>query len=438
MVRKISDFAGDDSDDDDDVDDEGCDCETAGSRPPFPSQRRRRRPNDHRLNPYPTVKTNNGLVADDQLNQLREHVFVWKATAAAAMATVTAISDAADANSRTDADSDAAVDRASHETGRRPKENAENQTARAVACRGGRVGGGEIENIMEEGMLEDGRGKEPGLASQETAPSALGPSSSESSAHSSIRATIPESRDAACRNDEGQRPPSRGGGGSGSARENTGTNVGYPGEACETNADAENCDGKPEETSNASRGVRGSAIFAGTGAHERKGRRRSAAITAATVEAAKLAVRMRRLVPAAAAVAVVAGRGRGQRQGRGRGHGRPLSPGARVAKTPFFSLLSSSSAVGANARARCSPAERRAAMKPMVPTTRPGYNDAPENPRTYDLDDRFLRAYLQRRFERERLPLLFAVRSGSRRHQYTVCNAFEIAKRQGARMPPVV
>ncbi|CAM9670018.1 unnamed protein product, partial [Laminaria digitata] len=122
-----------------------------------------------------------------------------------------------------------------------------------------------------------------------------------------------------------------------------------------------------------------------------------------------------------------------------RGRARPLSPGARVARTPFFSLLSSSSAVGANARARCSPAERRAAIKPVVATARPGdNNNATERPRTYDLDDRFLRAYLQRRFERERLPRLFAARSGSKRHRYTVCNAFEIAKRQGARMPPVV
>ena len=440
MVRKISDFAGDDND----GDEEDCDSDTAGSRSPFPSQRRRRRTNDHRLNPYPTVKTNNGLVADDQLSQLREHVFVWKATAtataaaAAATSATEAISDAADANSRTDADSDAAVDRASHETGRWQKENAENQTARAVERRGGSVGGGEVETIVEEGMLEDGRGKGQGLAPEGTAPSALGPLSSESSAHSSIRNTISESGDAACSNGEGQRHPSKGGDGGGSARENTGANVGNQDEARGTNANTENRDGKPKGTLKASRGVRGSATFAGTGVHERKGRRRSAAITAATAEAAKLAVRMRRLMPAAAAVAVVAGRGRGQGQGRGRGHGRPLSPGARVAKTPFFSLLSSSSAVGANARARCSPAERRAAIKPVVATTRLGDNNAPENPRTYDLDDRFLRAYLQRRFERERLPRLFAVRSGSSRHRYTVCNAFEIAKRQGARIPPVV
>ena len=77
------------------------------------------------------------------------------------------------------------------------------------------------------------------------------------------------------------------------------------------------------------------------------------------------------------------------------------------------------------------------AKKPVVATARPGDN-AVDRPRAYDLDDRFLRAYLQRRFERERLPLLFAARSRSSRHRYTVCNAFEIAKRQGARIPPAV
>lgn len=56
----------------------------------------------------------------------------------------------------------------------------------------------------------------------------------------------------------------------------------------------------------------------------------------------------------------------------------------------------------------------------------------------YDLHDKFLRTYLQRQFERERLPLLFAARSKSRLHGYTINSAFDMARKQAARMPSLL
>lgn len=48
----------------------------------------------------------------------------------------------------------------------------------------------------------------------------------------------------------------------------------------------------------------------------------------------------------------------------------------------------------------------------------------------------FRRVYLQRRFEQERLPLLFAARSSkSALHRYTVTSPFEMTKKQAAHMP---
>ncbi|CAM9669948.1 unnamed protein product, partial [Laminaria digitata] len=148
--------------------------------------------------------------------------------------------------------------------------------------------------------------------------SGLAPSLSDRSAHSSsTHDKGPEAGEAAHSDNEGQRPPSVAGGGSGggggSARENTGASVGEPSEARLTNDDntTENRGGNPEGISKkVSRRIQGPATSMGRrGVHESKGRRRAAAITAAALEAAKLAVKMRRLVPAAAAVAAVAGQG---------------------------------------------------------------------------------------------------------------------------------
>ncbi|CAM9669878.1 unnamed protein product, partial [Laminaria digitata] len=94
MVYKISDFAGDDNDDDDDEDDDG--------------------------EPL-AVKTNNVLETDAQLDQLRDHIILWKATASAAAAN-TATSDT---HTCADAGADAAADTEAHEA-RRPEKNAEN------------------------------------------------------------------------------------------------------------------------------------------------------------------------------------------------------------------------------------------------------------------------------------------------------------------------
>ena len=55
-----------------------------------------------------------------------------------------------------------------------------------------------------------------------------------------------------------------------------------------------------------------------------------------------------------------------------------------------------------------------------------------------DPNDRFLRVYLQRRFESERLPRLFSARSKSRSRGYAVNDAFEMVRKQVGRMPRVV
>lgn len=58
-----------------------------------------------------------------------------------------------------------------------------------------------------------------------------------------------------------------------------------------------------------------------------------------------------------------------------------------------------------------------------------------ERQKEYDLNDRYLRVLMQRTFESERLPFLFAARSSSRLHRYTVNDAYEMARKQAARMP---
>lgn len=68
----------------------------------------------------------------------------------------------------------------------------------------------------------------------------------------------------------------------------------------------------------------------------------------------------------------------------------------------------------------------------------PYEEDVVERQRRYDLNDRFLRVLLQRKFECERLPFLFAARSRSRLHGYSVNDAYEMAKKQAARMPPLI
>lgn len=66
------------------------------------------------------------------------------------------------------------------------------------------------------------------------------------------------------------------------------------------------------------------------------------------------------------------------------------------------------------------------------------WEDVVERQRRYDLNDRFLRGLLQRKFECERLPFLFAARSRSRLHGYSVNDAYEMARKQAARMPPLI
>lgn len=61
-----------------------------------------------------------------------------------------------------------------------------------------------------------------------------------------------------------------------------------------------------------------------------------------------------------------------------------------------------------------------------------------EMQKMYNLKDRYLRVYLQRRFESERLPRLFSARLKSRVHRYAVNDAFEMARKQAARMPPLI
>lgn len=64
-------------------------------------------------------------------------------------------------------------------------------------------------------------------------------------------------------------------------------------------------------------------------------------------------------------------------------------------------------------------------------------DDLVERQKKSDLNDPFLRVFLQRQFESERLPFLFAARSASRFHGYTVNDALEMVKRQAGRIPPL-
>lgn len=61
-----------------------------------------------------------------------------------------------------------------------------------------------------------------------------------------------------------------------------------------------------------------------------------------------------------------------------------------------------------------------------------------EMQKMYNHKDRYLRVYLQRRFESERLPRLFSARSKSRVHRYAVNDAFEMVRKQAARIPPII
>ncbi|CAM9369595.1 unnamed protein product [Ectocarpus sp. 8 AP-2014] len=64
--------------------------------------------------------------------------------------------------------------------------------------------------------------------------------------------------------------------------------------------------------------------------------------------------------------------------------------------------------------------------------------DVVERQKTYALNDPYLRSYLQRRFESERLPLLFAARSsGSAVLRYTVTDPIQMAKKQAGCLPPI-
>lgn len=144
-----------------------------------------------------------------------------------------------------------------------------------------------------------------------------------------------------------------------------------------------------------------------------KSRTRYAAVTAAAADVAKLAVIARRQAPAVG------------RAGR-------LPVGVGVLSGLDFPV----SSAAATTTGTKNGAGAAAAAAALWGTARPEIGeDVVERQKKYNLHDRYLKVYLQRRFESERLPLLFAARSTSRLHGYAVNNAFQMAKKQAARMP---
>lgn len=81
-----------------------------------------------------------------------------------------------------------------------------------------------------------------------------------------------------------------------------------------------------------------------------------------------------------------------------------------------------------------SAARRRGGKQPII---WPAKECILERQKKYNLKDRYLRMLLQKRFEYERFPCLFAARCSSQLCSYTVNNAYEMAKRQAARIPPL-
>lgn len=166
---------------------------------------------------------------------------------------------------------------------------------------------------------------------------------------------------------------------------------------------------------------------------QEQGRRRSAAITEAAADIAKsaMAARTRRVQPAAARVRITTGL--------------PEPPGSK-ARFPkpgadFSSLVVA--AITTTARTdRNSKPGGGGSVGPGTSlegrATGTFVESLVQRQKEYDIHDRYLRFYLQRRFESERLPLLFAARCRSRVHGYTVNNAFEMTKKQAVRMPPLV
>lgn len=153
------------------------------------------------------------------------------------------------------------------------------------------------------------------------------------------------------------------------------------------------------------------------------GRGRSAAISAATGAFAKAAVKMSRMHLL--------------RYSDDTGKRKVGKP--RKVESNFHIWLSDADSIGSSTRSTETATVDAAGEKRLLIAPRmPQQEAVVEMQKMYNLKDRYLRVYLQRWFESERLPRLFSARSMSRVHRYAANDAFEMARKQAARIPPLI